>query len=92
LANTKKQKHLVAALEAFAVTSKDGTQRVINPSKPLWSNDPVVKKYPDSFESLEDQVIKRTGPLVHTATSVPGEVRAADPVESADELGVVDDG
>ena len=80
LANTKKQKQLMVTKESFAVASKDGIPRVITPDTPLWSNDPIVKKYPDSFEPLEDQVARR-GPVVHTATSVPGEVRAADPVE-----------
>ena len=82
LANTKQKqaKQLMVTKESFAVATKDGSPRVITPDTPLWSNDPIVKKYPDSFEPLEDQVARRA-PVVHTATSVPGEVRAADPVE-----------
>ena len=83
MANTKKQKQLVVAKESFAVM-KDGTPQVITPDMPLWDNDPIVKKHRDLFESLEDQVSKR-GSVVHTATSVPGEVRAADSPDDAGE-------
>ncbi len=87
MANTKQKqsKQLMAVKEAFAVMSKDGTPRMITDETPLWSNDPIVKKYPDLFEPLADQVARRV-PVVHTATAVPGEVRAAevavDPVKS----------
>ncbi len=77
MANTKKQKQLVVAKESFAVTPKDGVPRVITPDTPLWDNDPIVKKHRDLFESLEAQVSRR-GPVVHTATSVPGMSREAD--------------
>ena len=81
----KKQKQLVVAVESFAVATKDGIPRVITPDTPLYDNDPIVKKYRDRFEPLVDQVARRA-PVVHTATAVPGEARAAelavDPVKS----------
>ena len=77
MAEKKKRKQLMVAKEPFAVATKDGMPRVITPDMPLWDNDPIVKKHRELFESLEDQVSKR-GPVVHTATSVPGAVRAAD--------------
>ncbi len=79
MANTKQKqsKQLMVTKEPFAVASKNGIPRVITSETPLWSNDPIVKKYPDSFEPLADQVARGT-PVVHTATSVPGEVRAAE--------------
>jgi hypothetical protein len=73
----KQPKQLMVTLEPFAVATKDGIPRVITPDTPLWSNDPIVKKYPKSFEPLADQVA-RGAPVVHTATAVPGEVRAAE--------------
>ncbi len=80
MANTKQKqsKQLMVTKEPFAVASKNGIPRVITDQTPLWSNDPIVKKYPDSFEPLANQVERGT-PVVHTATSVPGAERAADP-------------
>ncbi len=85
----KQSKQLMVVKEAFAVMSKDGTPRMITDETPLWSNDPVVKKHPDLFEPLADRVARRV-PVVHTATAVPGEVRAAelpdDPSEFLEKL------
>ncbi len=80
MANTKQKqpKQLMVTKESFAVATKNGIPRVITPDTPLWSDDPIVKKHRDSFEPLADQVARRA-PVVHTATAVPGEVRAADP-------------
>ena len=79
MANTKQkqQKQLVVATESFAVATKNGIPRVITPATPLYDNDPIVKKYRDRFEPLADQVARRA-PVVHTATAVPGEQRAAE--------------
>ena len=76
----KQPKQLMVAVESFAVATKDGIPRVITPDTPLYENDPIVKKYWDRFEPLADQVARRA-PVVHTATAVPGEVRADDPAE-----------
>ncbi len=92
MANTKQKqpKQLVVATESFAVATKDGIPRVVTPDTPLYDNDPIVKKYRDRFEPLADQVARRA-PVVHTATSIPGEVRAAelavDPVKSESRAG-----
>ena len=68
----KKQKQLMVTLESFAVAQKNGQPRLITPDTPLYSTDPIVRKYRDRFVSLEDEVAKRAV-VVHHAVAVPGE-------------------
>jgi hypothetical protein len=62
---------------AFAVTEKNGVQRVLRPGDIIDSTDPVVKGKPeDWFEAVEVTAARTTLRAVEQATSAPGEKRS----------------
>ncbi len=74
----EKVRRLVVAKTAFKPSVKKGAPRAkvygSHPDDAVWDDDPIVKKYPDMFEPVEDVVARLRG-TVHVATAVPGEKR-----------------
>ncbi len=80
------EKKLMVPREAFFMAIKNGAERQYNPSRPVWSTDPAVKKHPELFIEVAEQVHDQ-GTVVQTATAAPGEKRATKPGKKKDAPG-----
>lgn len=61
--------------EAFAITEKNGVQRVLRPGDLVEDKDPCVKGREHLFEPVEANAHRATDRAVEQATAAPGETR-----------------
>ena len=73
-------KTLMVPRESFFMFFKKGVERQYHPDRPVWSDDPAVKRSPELFVEVAAQV-REQGKVVQTATAVPGEKRANQPTD-----------
>ena len=70
---------VLTVTEAFAYAEKNGVQRVLRPGELVDDTDPVVKRFPKFFESVESNVYRTSyhkgEARLEQATAAPGESR-----------------
>lgn len=65
---------IVVALSTFTI-AVDGIPLTVREGEAWAADDPVVKRYPESF-SKDGRTVRRSVPVVEQATAAPGERRA----------------